>query len=305
MDHSGSEYACVQGWGFFDGPHDSSIINDFKTWHSNAVRLPLNEDCWLGINGVKPEYSGSNYQQALHGFVKLFTDAGIVVILDLHWTAPGGSKASGQQPMPNMDHSVDFWKSVAKSFADNDKVIYELFNEPYPDNGNWDSSEGWRCWKDGGSCSGVAFQAAGMQTLLNAVRSTGAKNIILLGGLAWSNSINQWLTYKPADPANNTAASWHSYNFNFCKNRDCWESSVGKVKAQFPVVATEFGENDCAGGYVTPLMQWMDSKQISYLAWTFNAWDCKSGPALISDYNNGGTPTGYGAAIKNHYSSLK
>ena len=266
--------------------------------------MPLNEDCWLGINGLNPAYSGGNYQQAISDYVKMFTDAGMVVILDLHWTAPGSNKATGQQPMPNMDHSVDFWRQVAQRFSGNDKVIFELFNEPYPDNGQWDSGQGWRCWRDGGSaCNGLNFQAAGMQTLLSAVRGTGAKNVILLGGLAWSNSIDKWLDYKPTDPMNNTAASWHSYNFNYCKNQNCWESSVGKVKEKYPVVCTEFGENDCAGGYVTGLMQWMDSKGISYLSWTYNTWDCKSGPALISSYDNNGEPTAYGNAVKSHYTS--
>ena len=304
LDHSGTEFACIQNNGMFDGPHNSSLVSGLKSWHSNSVRVPLNEDCWLGINGVNPQYSGSNYQQALTQYVKMFTDADMVVILDLHWTAPGGSKATGQQPMPNMDHSVEFWRQVAKKFSDNDKVILELFNEPYPDNGNWDSDNGWKCWRDGGSaCNGLNFQAAGMQSLLSAVRSTGAKNVVLLGGLAWSNSIDKWLNYLPSDPVNNTAAAWHSYNFNYCNNQNCWESSVGKVKAKYPVVCTEFGENDCTGGYVTNLMNWMDQKGISYLAWTYNAWDCKGGPALISSYDNGGQPTGYGSAVKSHYAS--
>lgn len=303
LDHSGTEFACVQGYGIFDGPHNYTLVDGFKSWNSNAVRIPLNEDCWLGINGLKPQFSGENYQSAITDYVKMFTDAGMVAILDLHWTAPGSSQATGQQPMPNMDHSVDFWKSVAQHFADNDKVIFELFNEPYPDNGQWNSEQGWKCWRDGGSCSGVSFQAAGMQTLVDAVRGTRAKNIILLGGLAWSNSLAQWLQYKANDPINNMAASWHSYNFNYCKNEGCWQSSVGVVKAKYPVIATEFGENDCAGGYVTGLMQWMDSVGMSYLAWTYNTWDCKSGPALISSYDNGGVPTGYGAAVKNHFAS--
>ena len=33
-----------------------------KTWSINAVRVPLNEDCWLGINGVKPQYGGAAYR---------------------------------------------------------------------------------------------------------------------------------------------------------------------------------------------------------------------------------------------------
>jgi len=40
-----------------------------KRWHINVVRVPMNEDCWLGINGVKARYSGRNYRQAIAAFV--------------------------------------------------------------------------------------------------------------------------------------------------------------------------------------------------------------------------------------------
>ena len=53
VNRSGAEYACAEGWGFFDGPTDDpASIAAMKSWHVNAVRLPMNEDCWLGINGV-------------------------------------------------------------------------------------------------------------------------------------------------------------------------------------------------------------------------------------------------------------
>lgn len=294
----------MQGWGIFDGgKHDNGLVTGIKSWNANAVRIPVNEDCWLGINGIKPEYSGDNYRNALRDYIKMFTDAGLVVIFDLHWTAPGSQQANKQVPMPDLDHSVDFWKSVANEYGQNDMIILELFNEPYPDNGNWNSDQGWKCWRDGGWCNGFTYQSAGMQTLVNAVRSAGAKNVILLGGLAWSNSLAQWMQYLPHDPLNNTAATWHSYNFNYCNNQNCWSTSVGQVKQKYPVVCTEFGENDCAGGYVSSLMNWMDSQGLSYLAWTYNPWDCASGPALISSYDNGGVPTNYGSAVKNHYAS--
>ena len=64
--------------------------------------------------------------------------------------------------------------------------------------------------------------------------------------------------YAPNDPANNMGAVWHSYNFNYCRDTNCWNSYVKPVADRYPVVATEMGENDCQGGYVTPLMQWMD-----------------------------------------------
>ena len=148
----------MQGWGIFDSVHDQTLVQSFQAWKSNAVRVPLNEDCWLGINGVNSAYSGQNYINAISTFVTMFTDAGFIVIVELHWTAPGTQQATGQQPMPNVDHSVDFWKSVASYFKSNPNVIFELFNEPYPDNNNWNSQAGWQCWRDGGTCSGASYQ---------------------------------------------------------------------------------------------------------------------------------------------------
>ena len=68
------------------------------------------------------------------------------------------------------------------------------------------------------------------------------------------------------------------------------------------MIAGEIGESDCAGNYINPLMSWLDSQHTSYLPWTWNTWNCSSGPALITDYN--GTPTNYGAAYKAHLASL-
>jgi endoglucanase len=50
-------------------------------------------------------------------------------------------------PMPDMDHSVTFWQDVANTFKNNTAVIFDLFNEPYPDSGAWDSTAGWTCWR--------------------------------------------------------------------------------------------------------------------------------------------------------------
>src|SRR5206468_2067885 len=134
-------------------------------WKANVVRLPLNETCWLGINGVAPAYSGANYRRAIADYVALLNRAGLVVILDLHWTADTG-KALGQAPMPNRDHTPEFWRQVAAAYKGNDRVIFDLFNEPFPDS-NSDTPEAWRCWRDGGTCSGMTFQAAGMQELMD------------------------------------------------------------------------------------------------------------------------------------------
>jgi len=64
-------------------------IAAIAAWKTNAVRVPLNETCWLAINGVAPAYSGDNYRQAISDFVARLNRAGLIVILELHWSAAG------------------------------------------------------------------------------------------------------------------------------------------------------------------------------------------------------------------------
>ncbi|WP_284749415.1 cellulase family glycosylhydrolase [Amycolatopsis sp. RTGN1] len=309
VNRSGGEFACVQGNGLFDGPMDAASVAAIKSWHANVVRVPFNEDCWLGLSNVDPRYAGATYRAAIKSYVDLLHENGLVAILDLHWThgvytgnssACSDVNATCQKPMTDTEHSVDLWTSVANTFKGDDATILDLFNEPYLDRAVSGSAQAWTCWRDGGSaCTGIGYPVAGMQTLVNAVRATGATNVIMLGGLAYSNDLTGWLQYKPSDPAGNLVASWHSYNFNTCSSSSCWDSQLAPVAAAVPLVAGEIGENDCASGYVTGLMDWFDRHQASYLGWTWNTWPCTSGPALITSYD--GTPTAFGAGIRAHF----
>ena len=301
VNRAGMEFACIQGWGIFDGPSDAASVAAIASWGSNTVRIPVNEDCWLGINGVNPAYGGANYQNALANYIGLINAQGMAAIIDLHWTAPGTTLASAQTPMPDRDHAATFWTQVANAYKGNSAVIFDLFNEPYPDN-NQDTTEAWRCWRDGGTCAGVGYQAAGMQELVNAVRGTGATNIILLGGVAYASHLSRWLDYRPTDTTGNLAAAWHIYNFSQCNTQACWDAEAGPVAAQVPLVGGEIGQNNCAHDFVDALMDWHDARGASYLGWTWNVWDCGSGPALISNYD--GTPTNFGIGIKNRFSGV-
>ena len=296
VDRSGAEYACAQGWGIFDGPTDSAAVAAIASWNANAVRIPLNEDCWLAINGVKAAYAGAAYQAAIEGFVARLNAAGIVAILDLHWGAPDTILALAQTPMPDRDHSPAFWRSVAAVFKGNDAVIFDLFNEPYPDN-NADSPEAWRCWRDGGTCTGVSYQAAGMQELVDSVRAAGATNVLMLGGPEYASDLASWLAYEPVDPLHQLAASWHIYNFSWCNAQSCWDGAAASVAQQVPLILGELGEDDGGSAFVDSLMNWMDARSGSYLAWTWDVW----GPpmSLITSYD--GTPSSYGQTFKTRY----
>lgn len=289
VDRSGAEYACAQGWGIFDGPSDASSVSAIASWHVDAVRVPLNEDCWLDINGVNPAYAGSNYQSAIENYVAELNAAGMTAILDLHWNAPGSQLALGQQVMADADHSPAFWTSVASAFRTNPNVIFDLYNEPH------DIS--WSCWLNG-CVTSAGWQAAGMQSLLNAVRVTGATQPVLAAGLNWAGDLSQWLANEPNDPDHQLAASVHIYNFSGCNTSSCWESTIAPVAAKVPVVSGEIGENDCAQGFIDSYMAWADANGVSYLGWSWNTANCSSGPALITSYS--GTPTAYGAGLQSH-----
>ena len=308
VNRSGTEYMCLGGGAIFDGPSDAASIAAILSWRTNAVRIPLNEDCWLGINGVPAATSGAAYQQAIEEYVDLLGQNGLYAILDLHWTAAGDSVADQQEPMPDLDHAPAFWSSVASAFQGNGTVIFDLFNEPYPD-ALLDSTPGWTCWRDGGTCDGLTYAAAGMQTLVNAVRSTGATNVIALGGLGWSNFLSGWLHYRPSDPQNAVVAAWHTYDFAECTTTDCLDATVAPVAAQVPVIAAEIGDDQCDASFLNAIMGWLDAHQIGYLVWAWDAWGERYGDpdacysfALIRDYS--GTPTTYGSIIKAHLAQL-
>ena len=70
------------------------------------------------------------------------------------------------------------WHSVATTFRNDRSVIFDLFNEPY--------GGSWSCWRDGclikHSIAGkeVTYRAAGMQSLVDAVRSADAPQVLML-----------------------------------------------------------------------------------------------------------------------------
>jgi len=92
VNRSGTEYACIQGWGIFDGPSNAASVRAIASWDVNFVRVPLNEDCWLGINGVKRAYGGAAYRKAIVRYVKLLHHYGMYVELSLIWAAPGSTE---------------------------------------------------------------------------------------------------------------------------------------------------------------------------------------------------------------------
>lgn len=295
VNRPGSEYECLDGDGIFEGPADQASIRAMKSWKINAVRVPLNESCWLGHPWIGEEFSGGAYRAAIRGFVERLEQAGLYVILELQWSAPGDHWATGIIPMA-ADHAPEFWRSVASEYRDDRSVLFDLYNEPHDID--------WQCWAAGCEANDKwfgAYPAVGMHELVEAVRSTGARQPIMLGGLNWAQDLSGWLDHLPTDPADALVASNHTYDFNPCKP-DC-RAVLAKVAKRYPVVTGELGEGDCDHDYIDPYMRWADRHGISYLGWAwFTDADCRQGPSLIEDYS--GTPTPFGIGLREHLRDL-
>jgi endoglucanase len=327
VDREGTEYACTYGYAS-SGPIDGGDARVIAGWGADAVRVPLNEDCWLGINGLPADgLSAASYRSAIESYVADLNADGIYAILDLHWSAPGSTQSTGQYPMPDA-HSVDFWTSVAGAFASNPAVVFDVFNEPYsPHADGWSSAYTltWSCWLDGGcslpnavdgttpSANPQTYQAVGMQSLVTAIRDTGATQPIIVGGLSYANDLSGWLANEPSDPDQQVAASFHNYTGEPCDTVACWNSTVAPVAARVPVVTGEFDEDDCpTGGGSDPanfdntFMGWADAHGVSYLGWGWLVLDPLEGCSaltLLDDYS-GTAADPNGVALRDHLLAL-
>ena len=329
VDVSGTEDACIENRGFSWGPLTVAEADTIASWGTNVVRVPLNEDCWLGINGAPAAYSGIAYQHMIKQWVEDLNAAGLVAILDLHWAAPGTNQATTQWPMADADHALTFWTQVATSFRTMPSVIFDLFNEPTLGTYSPSPSDG-ACWLNGCTTSfqcptcttAVSYQTAGMQQMLDAVRQAGATQPVLVGGTNFSGDPCGtkdfggngggclWLQYEPTDPEHQVIADFHTYNWTACATVSCWNASVLPVAAQVPVITAEFGERDCSAAYIDQYMNWADQHDISYLAWSWEVpaygTRCAAGNLqLLSNWN--GTPSvtsDSGAAVHDHLALL-
>jgi endoglucanase len=301
VNRSGTEYACVQGWGIFDGPDTAASVQAIARWHVNIVRIPVNEDCWLGINGVNPSYAGATYRQAIVDYVQLLHRYGMYAELSLIWAAPGTYKATYQAGAPDEDHAPAVWASMATTFEDDPDVILAPWGETIADA---------NCFLKGGVCEATygpkntRYRVAGMQQAVTVMRKAGYDGIIAIPGIAFANDLSQWLSHMPRDPLHQLIAEAHVYGKQACDDVACFQATYAPVAKRVPLIFGEVGESfdssDCGTSHISTIVNWANAHRVGYEAWAWDAWG-KCG-VLIRNY--AGKPFGaYGAWIRSHYVS--
>ena len=225
--------------------------------------------------------------------------AGCYVILDLHWSDAGEwGKQIGQHVMPDRN-SLVFWKDVAGTYKNHPAVIFDLYNEPH--------DVSWDVWQKGGQVTEKAsrrnpartYEAVGMQTLLDAVRDTGARNVVIAGGLDWAYDMSGFLEGRQlADPkGNGVIYANHAYPFKG-DTVEKWVAKMETATGVLPVIVSEFGSESRTPArdeqWVRHVLQALEDH-----GWNWTAWDLHpaAGPRLISDWNYTPTPS-FGKWVK-------
>jgi endoglucanase len=308
----------MESWYGGDQRLVDNVAGDFtlmKSWGANLVRIPISQSFWVAGTywNRAAVAAGVDYKAKVIDVVSKARAQGLYVIIDLHASDRGDmnySETPDGQQLPDANISVPFWRDVATTFKDDGGVIFELYNEPHEI-----TSAEWLHGADiptGPSYPGdpkvrAGYKAVGMQTLYDVVRSTGARNVVLVSGLHWGYYLNE--VPQNRVQGYNIAYATHPYDWSD-KQPDTWEPAWGVLAATDPVIISEFGAYSCAPeppehpqglSYYTQVLDYADRKGLSWVAWAWwvreepadNA--CKY-PALISDWT--GTPTLSGQIIK-------
>lgn len=209
--------------------------------------------------------------------------AGQNLVIDLHNYGRYQGKVIGGNGPPISDFS-GFWALLATRYQGNSNVIFGLMNEPYGIDADY--------W------------ARVNQAALDAIRRTGAENLVLLSGTAWSGA-HSWVTPVSGranadavrhitDSCKNMAFEVHQYfdQDSSGTSDQCVSSTIGSQRiSAFTdwLRATDnrgfLGEFGVAGTNIcrealTDLVETLDRDKEIWLGWTYWA----SGPWWPEDY---------------------
>lgn len=276
-----------------------SILVAVDDWKANCIRLPVKDDYWFGQNGN----DGQKYREMVDAAINLAANRGAYVLLDLH-----------RFRAPQKRHA-DFWRDAAARYKNHPAVLFDVFNEPH--------GTSWEVWKNGGfiedkdapadednflspeekALNAKGFHSIGQQALVDAVRSTGAKNIVLVGGLDWAYDLSGIAQGFALDDkgGNGIIYSTHVYPW-----KTDWQNKVLVIADKYPILLGEVGANnkkmefipaegqEDAATWVPRVLGFIQKYKLHWTAWSMHPG---TSPVLITGWDYNPTPE-WGAFAK-------
>jgi hypothetical protein len=259
----------IQRFGL-EGGNDNPLptqaeIQQLSLWGANVVRLSLGEQKWLQSSC---QYE-PRYPQIVDRVVHWITSRGMVALLNLHFATAGMCIKPTLIPMADSPGSITFWQEVANRYKNNGLVAFDLFNEPYVPQS---------VWLNGGTFvfDKRVIPAVGMQQLYDAVRATGAQNLVVISGLVYSSyAVTRFVE------GTNIVYGPHVYTCPtvappYCNNQDPANPvpiisrwlDVGK---RYPMMITEFGwPTTDSSAFNANVIHFAE---VHHWSWSAFAWD--------------------------------
>jgi endoglucanase len=158
-------------------------------------------------------------------------------------------------------------------------------------------------WRNGGTVENkqkgkpsTTFQSVGMQGLVDAVRSTGAKNIIIAGGVGNAYDLEGILQGSALDDTTGNGIMYATHFYNWHKN---WEKHFLGLVGKYPIFVGETGADIKKMPFIPGNQQedpytWAPDAigmiQKYHLNWTAYSMHPKSTPVLILNWNYDPSP---------------
>lgn len=271
---SGAEYGgCAKSgvrYGYDYIYASTADVDAFLALGMNTFRVPF---CW---ERLQPKLMGALDTAELgriDALVKHITNANASIVLDLHNYARYGSTTFSASGAVTKTQLANVWQQLATRYRNNSKVIFGLMNEPH------------------GITSELWLDA--VNSTLISIRSTGAKNLVLVPGVAWTGA-HSWTSksygtsnavsmLKTVDSANNIAYEVHQYldSDSSGTSSTCVDANIGVTRlAAFTTWARanrvkgflgEFGgaRNDTCYTGVYNLLRDVTKNTDVWLGWTY------------------------------------
>jgi hypothetical protein len=238
-----------------DGRFTRDLIAEIQPAGANIVRVPVHPENW--------QHDADYLWRYLDPLVTWAGDAGLYVIIDLHFIGNIATGAGDQMPdldVPAAVFAQQFWLSVAPYFISAPHVLFEIYNEPANI-----SAEAW-----------ITSNAE----LVSMIRSQGVTQPLLVGGVDYARDLS-WVLEHPLNDTNLVYTS-HIYPAH-AKSR--WGHWFGEVAQQYPVLITEWGFVDAqevqgpdylvgsVETYGEPFLTYLDEQNIGWVAcWYDDEW---------------------------------
>lgn len=266
-------------------------------WKANVIRLPVKADHWFG-RGTKHNTQtdgGAAYRDLIDQAVALAASKGTYLVLDLHHY---------RAPRPG---DLDFWKDAATRYKNHPAVLFDLLNEPH--------GTTWEIWRDGGFLEEKkkagdedtfltpeeklhnkrGYVSPGMQKMLDTVRATGAKNIVVVGGLDYAYDLTGIVNgFAMKDPSGN-GIMYASHVYPWKRG---WQKKFLDAAAKHPILLGEVGgdakkmsfipanHQENVDTWVPAMLGLIQKHRLNWTGWCFHP---SASPRMLADLNY--TPT--------------